>query len=107
MRRTFPSSGGCRGVRAGAPARVRWQVIPALETQQFFETTFGLADRGTLYNPLQFAVVAQAYADTFRLTRLPAPLRLLLPLLALIGRALGYRAYDERFRATLGTAERA
>jgi mannose-6-phosphate isomerase-like protein (cupin superfamily) len=81
------------------PAQVRWQVRPALQTQQFFETTFGLADQGKLYHPLQFAVVARAYADVFRLTRLPLIARLLVPVLALVGHALGYRAYDERFRA--------
>lgn len=82
-----------------APARVRWRVRPAQQTQQFFETTFGLADQGKLYHPLQFAVVARAYADVFRLTRLPVAVRLLVPLLALIGQMLGYRAYDQRFRA--------
>ena len=81
------------------PACVRWRVRPALRTQQFFETTFGLADQGALYHPLQFAVVARAYADVFRLTRLPFLARVALPLLARIGRALGYRASSERFRA--------
>lgn len=82
-----------------APAQVRWQVRPALQTQQFFETTFGLADQGKLYHPLQFAVVAHAYADVFRLTRLPVAARIVLSLLARLGQALGYRAYDEHFRA--------
>jgi quercetin dioxygenase-like cupin family protein len=74
------------------PARVRWEVRPALRTQQFFETSFGLADEGTLYHPLQFALLAREYGDVFQLTRLPALTRVLLPLFALIGRLAGYRA---------------
>jgi mannose-6-phosphate isomerase-like protein (cupin superfamily) len=81
------------------PVRVRWEVRPALNTQQFFETTFGLADEGTLYHPLQFALLAREYADVFRLTRLPASTRALLPLLALMARLRGYRARYSRHAA--------
>ena len=81
------------------PVQVRWEVRPALRTQQFFETTFGLADEGTLYHPLQFAVIAREYDAEFRLTRLPAPTRALVPLLALIGRLAGYRAHHPRHAA--------
>lgn len=78
------------------------QVRPALDTETFFETFFGLAADGKvnaqgLPNPLQMAVLARAYR---REMQLPPPqgwvLGLLATALAPMGRLLGYRArYDE------------
>jgi mannose-6-phosphate isomerase-like protein (cupin superfamily) len=80
------------------PARTRWQTRPALRTEEFFETVFRLAREGKtnekgIPNPLQLAVVANAYRDEFRTTRPPQALQaLLLPVVSAIGRLFGYRA---------------
>jgi len=78
------------------------QFRPALATETFFETFFGLAKDGKvarngLPNPLQMAVLARAYKDEMAA---PAPAKWvldpLLMLLAPIGRAIGYRPrYDK------------
>lgn len=81
-----------------AGVRVNWQTRPALETETFFETTFGLASQGKTNekgtpNLLQGAVIARAYSDVFRLASPPlAVQRLLFAVLAPVGRLLGYRA---------------
>jgi len=78
--------------------RVNWQTRPALKTEAFFETVFGLASDGKtnengVPNLLQAAVIAQAFADEFRLARPPWPVqRLLFAILVPLGRLLGYRA---------------
>jgi quercetin dioxygenase-like cupin family protein len=78
------------------------QFRPALNTETFFETFFGLARDGKvgkngLPNPLQMMVLARGYHDEMQLPR--SRQRALYPLavlLAPIGRALGYRArYDK------------
>jgi quercetin dioxygenase-like cupin family protein len=78
--------------------RVNWQTRPALRTGAFFETIFGLAaedktnEKG-VPNLLRSAVIAQAFADEFRLAHPPWPLqRLLFAVLAPVGRLLGYSA---------------
>jgi mannose-6-phosphate isomerase-like protein (cupin superfamily) len=79
-------------------ARTRWQTRPALRTEQFFETLARLAREGKIGakgvpNPLQLAVLANAYRDEFRTTKPPQPLQaVLLPVLSAIGRLFGYRA---------------
>ena len=83
-------------------AVVIWQVRPALKTQTFYETLFGLAadgrtDRHGRPNLLQLAVLMQAYREEMILRR-PAPVvqKLVFGPLALAGRLLGYRArYDQ------------
>lgn len=78
--------------------RVNWQTRPALKTEAFFETISGIsrdAKTGAKGAPnlLQAAVIAQAYADEFRLARPPWPVqRVLFAVLAPLGRLLGYRA---------------
>jgi quercetin dioxygenase-like cupin family protein len=77
------------------------QFRPALDTETFFETFFGLAREGKvnkqgLPNLLQMSVLARAYR---REMQLPKPQQWMLGTLALvldpIGRAVGYRArYD-------------
>jgi quercetin dioxygenase-like cupin family protein len=81
-----------------AGVHVNWQTRPALRTEAFFETVFGLAAEGKVNekgvpNLLQSAVIAQAFADEFRLARPPWPIqRLLFAVLAPLGRLLGYKA---------------
>jgi quercetin dioxygenase-like cupin family protein len=78
------------------------QFRPALDTETFFETFFGLARDGKvarngLPNPLQMAVLARTYKREMQLAP-PAQWVLgpLTVLLAPIARALGYRGrYDE------------
>jgi quercetin dioxygenase-like cupin family protein len=76
--------------------RVNWQTRPALRTEAFFETVFGLASEGKtndkgVPNLPQAAVIAQAFADEFRLASPPWLLqRALFAILAPLGRLLGY-----------------
>lgn len=72
---------------------------PALRTEMFFETFFGLARDGKvnskgLPNLLRMAVLAREYDDEMRLASPPAAVQtaLFVPLAAL-GRALGYRGW--------------
>jgi len=76
---------------------------PALNTETFFETFFGLAadgkvGRNGLPNPLQLMVLARAYN---REMRLPPPAQWVIGplamLLAPVGRALGYRSRYDRY----------
>jgi len=79
------------------------QFRPALGTETFFETFFGLARDGKvgkngLPNPLQMMVLARGYHDEMQLPR--SRQRVLYPLavlLAPIGRVLGYRARYDRY----------
>jgi quercetin dioxygenase-like cupin family protein len=83
------------------------QFRPALDTETFFETFFGLAGEGKvnkkgLPNPLQMMVLARAYNREMQLPR--SRQRMLYPLtllLAPIGRALGYRARYDRYSGPL------
>lgn len=84
-----------------AEARVAWEIRPALRTETFCETLWGLARDGKtdghgVPNLLQVAVIAREYNREFRLTKPPYPVqRVLFTALAPLGRALGYRArYD-------------
>jgi quercetin dioxygenase-like cupin family protein len=79
------------------------QVRPALDTETFFETFFGLAKDGKvgkngLPNPLQMMVLARGY---HREMQLPQPAQAILSpiavLLAPVGRALGYRPRYDRY----------
>ena len=84
------------------------QFRPALDTETFFETFFGLAadgkvGKGGLPNPLQMAVLARHYQ---REMQLPPPAQWVLGPLAMltapIGRALGYRARDDAYSGPAG-----
>ncbi|MFZ0546666.1 MAG: cupin domain-containing protein [Candidatus Promineifilaceae bacterium] len=75
------------------PVETNWVVTPALNTEQFMETVWGLSDEGKLMNPLQYAVLARAYDDVFRLAKPARWLQSMLFVpLSVIGRLLGYRA---------------
>ena len=83
---------------AEAGVRVNWQTRPALKTESFFETVWGLAKDGKVNdkgvpNLLRAALIAREYEDEFRLASPPwAVQRLLFGSLAPIGRLVGYRA---------------
>ena len=80
-----------------AGVRVDWQTRPALKTEAFFETVYGLARDGKINskgtpNLLQSAVIARSYAREFRLASPPWPVQqLLFAILTPIGNLLGYR----------------
>jgi quercetin dioxygenase-like cupin family protein len=79
------------------------QFRPALDTETFFETFFGLAADGKvnakgLPNPLQMMVLARTYRQEMQLP--PRAQRVLGPIstvLAPVGRAFGYRGRYERY----------
>jgi mannose-6-phosphate isomerase-like protein (cupin superfamily) len=79
--------------------QMNWQTRPAMNTQQFFETIWGLAQDEKLGasgspNLLQGAVLMQAYADEFRLASPPRlAQQVVFGTLAPIGRLLGYKPY--------------
>lgn len=76
---------------------------PALRTETFFETFFGLATDGRtnrkgLPNPLQLAVLVREYEGELRLARPSVPIqRALFAPLAVVGRLLGYRGSYPRY----------
>jgi mannose-6-phosphate isomerase-like protein (cupin superfamily) len=85
---------------AGAgPLVVVSEVRPALRFEDFIETIHVLIRDGKLAagggrpNPLMLAVVANAYRREWRLTGLSPVVRVLLPLLAAVGRRAGYREH--------------
>jgi mannose-6-phosphate isomerase-like protein (cupin superfamily) len=81
-----------------AGVHVNWQTRPALKTETFFETVFGLAWQGKTNEKgsphlLHASVIARDYSDEFRLASPPWTVRrLLFAVLAPLGRLLGYRA---------------
>ena len=82
--------------------KVIWQVRPAMKTETFFKTLWGLAIDGKTNNNgvpniLQIAVLFREYDREFRLSKPPYPLqKILFYILAPLGRLSGYRAkYDE------------
>lgn len=84
-------------------AVVNWQVRPALNTEQFLRTAFGLAQDGQVNRLglpplLQAAVLLRAHDVEFRLARPPYAIqRLLMGILAPVGRLAGYRAAYARY----------
>lgn len=52
------------------PARVRWEVRPALRTREFLTAAFAAADAGALLHPAGAEALLREYADVFRV---PAP----------------------------------
>ena len=83
--------------------RLLWQVRPALQTQAFLETMWGLAADGHtnasgVPNSLQLAVILRTYANEFRAAKPPYLVqRILFSLLAPIGKLRGYRARYEKY----------
>jgi quercetin dioxygenase-like cupin family protein len=83
-------------------ARVRWEVRPAMRTEELTESLFGLAQDGLVNdkgvpNPLQAAAILNAHRDELRLSSPPWPVqRVVFPALAAVGRLFGYRGRYER-----------
>jgi quercetin dioxygenase-like cupin family protein len=88
--------------------RVIWQIRPALNSQAFFETIWGLRQDGKAKpdgSPglLQIAVLMQAHQNEIRLASLPPFAQtILFGLLAFIGRLAGYRPH---YAASSGSHE--
>ena len=91
-----------------ATARALQEFRPALRTELFFRTYFGLArdgktDEHGVPSLLQLAVMVPAFADVIRLTRPPwTLLRLMAFVLRPLARACGYQAVYPRY---LGSAD--
>ncbi len=83
--------------------RLLWQVRPALRTQEFLETMWGLeadeeAGAGGVPNLMHLAVILSHYADEFRATSPPYWVqRILFAILRPIGKRRGYKARYEEF----------
>ena len=81
------------------PLVVVTEVRPALRFEDFVETIHVLIRDGRLVagggrpNPLMLAVVANAYRSEWRLTGMSPVVRVLLPVLAAVGRRAGYREH--------------
>ena len=75
-----------------------WEVRPALKTQDFFATMWGLIEAGKtnangLPDLLQLAVILRTYNREFRASRPPYFVqKIFFALLAPLGRMMGYRA---------------
>ncbi len=84
-------------------AQVTVDFLPALRSEVFFETFFGLAADGKtnaqgLPHLLQMAVLLREYAEELRLASPPAGVqRVVFTPLAALGRALGYRGWYPRY----------
>lgn len=82
--------------------RLLWQVRPALRTQAFLETMWGLeangkTNAGGVPNLLQLAVILHEYAGEFRASSPPyAVQRVLFGILAPLGRLAGYQPMYDR-----------
>ncbi len=78
-------------------ARFIWQTLPALKTEAFFETLWGLARDGKtnkngVPNLLQAAVLAREYEHEFCLAQPPLVVqKIVFGILAPLGRLFGYR----------------
>ena len=84
------------------PARVIWQTRPALRSQQFFETLYGLAMDGKtnaagVPGLLQTVMIMREHAREFVLASPPAVVRKgVFAVLGMVGRVLGYRGRYSR-----------
>lgn len=93
-------------------ARAIQEVRPALRTEAFFRTYFGLAGDGKMDERgmpslLQLAVMVPAFADVMRPTHPPWPiLRLLALVLAPLARVRGYRATYPQYSGNAATERR-
>jgi len=89
------------------PLVVVAEVRPALRFEDFAETIHVLIRDGRIAagrpprNPSPLAVIADAYREEWRLSAMPPLVRGMLPLLAWVGRRLGYR---DLYRDSVGAA---
>ena len=84
------------------PVVMNWKVSPALNTEHFFENTFGIAANGKTNEKgmpgiLQIALLANKYDNTFRLAKPPFYIqKIIFSLLTPFAYLAGYRAsYDK------------
>lgn len=91
------------GAAGSEEARIRWQIRPALDTETYVETVYGLAADGKMKdtgmpNLFQLAVIVRVFHEELHLTK-PSRLvqNIVFGLLAPIGRALGYQAHYEKY----------
>ena len=112
---TVLSAGQLSTVPAGRPhtwwnvgneeAHLLVEVAPAMRTEMFFETFFGLAKDGKtnskgLPNLLSMAVIMREYEDEMRLARPPFVVQwALFGSLAVLGPRLGYRGWYPEYTA--------
>jgi quercetin dioxygenase-like cupin family protein len=88
---------------SGEPARALVEVRPARNFEAMITAIWGLANEGRtnsrgMPGPLQLAVIAEAYAEDVVFTSPPPWVqRLMIRILAPIGRALGRKAHDPRW----------
>lgn len=89
-------------------ARILWRITPALKTEVFFETLFGLARDGKtnkhgVPNLLQAALLMQDYRDEIRLSNPPEFVQVpLFTLLAPMARLLGHRSRYAKYSGETG-----
>jgi quercetin dioxygenase-like cupin family protein len=95
--------------RGDEPVVAILELRPALRMEEVFESLAGFAQEGRARpsglprNLLLLAVFAQEFRHEIRGARPPAAVqRIMLPPLAGIGRALGYRAHEPEWSATAG-----
>lgn len=92
-----------RGAAGSEKARILWQIRPALDTETFFETVYGLAADGKmkstrLPNLFQLAVIFRAFNKEIQLMKAQRMAqKFAMAILAFIGRILGYRARYDRY----------
>ena len=83
---------------ATAPARQRWETRPALKTERFFETMWGMQQDGKLEGDprqakLQMALTMRHFRREIRVTNpSPAVQKFAFPLLGVLARARGKKA---------------
>jgi len=94
---------GFLGAAGSEEARILWQIRPALDSETFFETVYGLVSDGKMKdtgipNFFQLAVIFRAFNDELHLTKPPRIVqKILFGILAPIGRLLGYQARYEKY----------
>jgi quercetin dioxygenase-like cupin family protein len=92
--------------RSAEPVSAILEIRPALRMETVFESLAGMAHEGETRsdglprNLLQLAVFAWEFRDEIRGPRPPYPIqRMILPVLAALGRRLGYRGHHPHYRA--------
>jgi quercetin dioxygenase-like cupin family protein len=81
--------------------RLRWEIRPAMKSQDFFATIWGLS-ADALPNIIHYAVILNEYRNEFRASNPPYVLqRILFTILAPIGRRMGYKARYEKYGGEL------
>lgn len=85
------------------PAVINWRVSPALETEYFFENTFGLSINGKTNDKgmpgiLQIALIAKKYNNIFRLSKPPFFIqKIIFCILTPVAYLAGYRPSYEKY----------